>query len=539
MSDEINRPEIDPALPSTVRETSAILEGGTRRKPKKSATSPCGRRFAQSNNVRRHVRSCLRCQALERGERKRTTKMMNQQGTHGDEEEQAMRQEEREEEEKHRSRKHRAGDGSSAADGSAAGDGSLSEYVLPEVGPDRLREILRNHRYSAAESERICRSFAAQRWAWENSGMLFYFLSQFQLPPHTASAIVTEYFGTPGFGMPGMPGMGPGMMPGMNPFMSGMMPGMMGMSPGMMPGMNPWMNPFFPPMGGGAFPNSPYSYPPPAQAPAPAPASDGTARAAIESLGNIVNTVMERSPRSDGQNETISNVLNEMSERMKDRIEMLQAVHEQKEEFLKYMGEIKAEQLREVREQQASIVNEVNELRRRNPATEFQAWKNVIESGAKELGFVPQGSQDIYGALTAGFKEVNDTMRTGIGAAFNRSPKDRSMEERRSKAEAALQEETLVQRAMEAVRRAERQMQRNGGAEEHQPASAHARPTPEEHMSQSMPQDTEAEAGEETEESFRSPAEFTRVAGGNRIDSGQRPSGTSGRKKHKPSRKGG
>ena len=85
------------------------------------------------------------------------------------------------------------------------------------------------------------------------------------------------------------------------------------------------------------------------------------------------------------------------------------------------------------------------------------------------MGYAPPGSQDIYGAISGGIKEVNETIRTGVNALAGRGQRDKSLEERRAKAEQVLQEDKLVRKALEITRRATEQQRAQAPQPEAEP----------------------------------------------------------------------
>lgn len=334
--------------------------------------------------------------------------------------------------------------------------GNLGDYALPGPGPERLMEVLKNQRFAKAYAEAVCKSFTGARWAWMESTGLIAFLQMHQIPYPQAMAIAAEYFGQPPGGMGGMgPGMGfPGQMQGMgfqgpqNPYMGMGNPyggGMGGMGPMGPMGMFPWwLMPPFSPLGG-------YERPQPAPAPAPAPQGESVAAAALATLGTVVSEAFKsREPAGDG------GALDQVIARMDDRLEFLKSQQAYAEKVDASLLAIKEAQNQQ---QVQALQARVNELAARNPISEFKLWRETVAGTAQDMGYAPPGSQDIYGAISGGIKEVNETIRTGVNALASRGQKDKSLEERRAKAEQVLQEEKMLGKAMKVISRAQEQRQ--------------------------------------------------------------------------------
>ena len=337
----------------------------------------------------------------------------------------------------------------------------LGEYALPGPGPERLMEVLKNQRFAKAYAEAICRSFMGARWAWMETPALINFLQMHQIPYPQAMAIAAEYFGQPPGGMGGMgPGMGfPGQMQGMgNPFMGnpyGGSPygyGMGGMGPG---GPMPypwWLMPPFPPLGG-------YERPQATPA-APAPQGESIAAAAIATLGAVVTAALSKPPDNGGGDilGQIEQRLEDKEKRMEDKVGFLNSLQAYQERVSAGLDGLKDAQLAESRRQNEALQARMAKMEDRNPLQDFGVLRQTLSGFAQDMGYAPPGSQDIYGAISGGIKEVNETIRTGVNALASRGQRDKSLEERRSKAEQVLQEEKVLRKAMNAIERAKEQL---------------------------------------------------------------------------------
>lgn len=412
--------------------------------------SLCGQKFNKGFDQMNHEAKCSQCQAL-RG--------MVRQGTLGTLLEKA-KQEGLVAEVPPRTEKP-AGEGKEKTPPpeGESDKSNLGEYALPGPGPERLMEVLKNQRFAKAYAEAICRSFMGARWAWMESTGLIAFLQMHQIPYPQAMAVAAEYFGQPPGGMGGMgPGMSfPGQMPGMgNPYMQNPMNpyggnpyggGMGGMGPFGPMGMFPWwLMPPFPPLGG-------YERPQPAPAPAPAPQGESVAAAALATLGTVVTEAFKSKDSGGGGGDA---AIEQLVGRFEDRLEFQKSMQINWEKLTELLQGVKDAQ----NQQQAqALQTRITQLEARNPISEFKSWREVVAGTAQDMGYAPPGSQDIYGAISGGIKDVNQTIQTGINALAGRGQKDKSLEERRAKAEQVLQEEKMLGKAMNVIRRAQEQRQ--------------------------------------------------------------------------------
>ena len=338
----------------------------------------------------------------------------------------------------------------------------LGEYALPGPGPERLMEVLKNQRFAKVYAEAICRSFMGARWAWMETPALINFLQMHQIPYPQAMAIAAEYFGQPPGGMGGMgPGMGfPGQMQGMgfpgyqNPYMQNPMNpyggGMGGMGPMGPMGMFPWwLMPPFPPPGGI------YERPQPAPAPAPAPQGESVAAAALAAMGTVVTAALTKKDDDGG----VGAALAQSEARMDDKVGFLTSLQTYQDRMSASLDAMKDAQVAETRRQNEALQARIAKMEERNPLQDFGVLRQTLSGFAQDMGYAPPGSQDIYGAISGGIKDVNQTIQTGINALASRGQRDRSLEERRAKAETVLQEEKMLGRAMSVIRRAQEQRQ--------------------------------------------------------------------------------
>ena len=257
---------------------------------------------------------------------------------------------------------------------------------------------------------------------------------------------------------------------------------------------NPY-NPFHPPP-----PHNPYaSYPFPPQAPqAPAEKApqDGAITEVVKAMGAMANTALEKSmaPSGDGG---MGALVEQFTKRMEDKVDTLKLVQQFQDQVHQTVDGLKNAQLEEMKQREAGLMARIAEIERRNPIQEWQAWRSAVGDYAKEMGYAPPGSEGIYGAIGKGFQEVNDTMRTGISAIAGRGQKDKSLDDRRKMAEAALQEDKILQRALEAVRRAQAveaaKGARNTPGASASPEEPPAPPAPEPAGAESSPEDSNVE----------------------------------------------